>query len=124
MTEQRAQRVAEEIKREVSEILRKEIKDPRVAVMGVISVTDVNVTRDIRHAKIYVSILGTDEEKTQTLQALKKAAGFIRTEIGKRIRLRHIPELTIHLDQSLAYGAHINQLLHEINRNGGEGGSE
>ncbi len=124
MSEQRAQRVAEEIKREVSEILRKEIRDPRVAVSGVISVTDVSVTRDIRHAKIYVSVLGSEEEKTQTLEALKKAAGFIRSEIGKRIRLRHTPEITIQLDHSIAYGAHINQLLHDINRSEGEGGSE
>jgi ribosome-binding factor A len=123
MTQQRSQRVAEEIKREVSDILRKEMKDPRVAVSGVISVTDVNVTRDISHAKIYVSVLGSEEEQEKTLEALKKAAGFIRSEIGKRIRLRHTPELTIHLDRSIAYGAHINKLLQEINREG-EGGSE
>lgn len=123
MSEQRAQRVAEEIKREVSGILRTEIKDPRMA-SGFISVTSVEVTRDLRHAKIFVSIYGNEDEQNQTIQALTKAAGFIRTEIGRRIRLRHTPEVTIHLDKSIAYGAHINQLLSELNRNRGDSTGE
>lgn len=124
MSEQRAQRVAEEIKREVSNILRNEIKDPRVAALGLISVTGVDVTRDLRHAKIYFSVLGTEDEQKQTSEALMRATGFIRTEIGKRIRLRHIPEVSFHLDRSIAYGAHINQLLRELNPNGGKDGGE
>jgi ribosome-binding factor A len=123
MSEQRAQRVAEEIKREVSGILRTEIKDPRMA-SGFISVTSVEVTRDLRHAKIFVSVYGNEDEQNQTIQALTKAAGFIRTEIGRRIRLRHTPEVTIHLDQSIAYGAHINQLLSDLNRNRGDSTGE
>ncbi|MBS4031400.1 MAG: 30S ribosome-binding factor RbfA [Clostridiales bacterium] len=113
MSEQRAHRVAEEIKREVSDILRSEIKDPRVA--GLISITDVTVTRDLRHSKIYISVFGSDEEKQQTIEALSKAVGFIRTEIGRRIRLRHTPQISFQLDQSIAYGAHINKVLRDLN---------
>ncbi|MDW7650592.1 MAG: 30S ribosome-binding factor RbfA [Bacillota bacterium] len=117
MTEQRAHRVGEEIKREVSDILRNEMKDPRTSKM--ISVTDVLVTRDLRHAKLFVSVFGSDEEQEETLKALVKATGFIRTEIGRRIRLRHTPEISFHLDKSIAYGAHINQILREIQPSGG-----
>lgn len=119
MSEQRAQRVAEEIKKEVSQILREELKDPRV--VGLISVTGVEVTRDLKNAKIFISVFGNEEEKQVTLQALNNAAGFIRTEIGRRIRLRHTPLVSIHLDHSLAYGAHISHLLHGLSKDGGEG---
>ncbi|EEG76774.1 30S ribosome-binding factor RbfA [Dethiobacter alkaliphilus] len=120
MTDQRAHRVGEEIKREVSSILRTEIKDPRVT--GLISVTDVAVTRDLRHAKLFISMLGSEEEQQETLSALSRAVGFIRSEIGKRIRLRHTPEISFHLDKSIAYGAHINKILADLNP-GGEGQS-
>ncbi|MBS3948254.1 MAG: 30S ribosome-binding factor RbfA [Dethiobacter sp.] len=119
MSEQRAQRVAEEIKRELSQILRNELKDPRIS--SFISVTSVDVTRDLRHAKVFISVFGSEEEQQLTLQALTKAVGFIRTEIGRRIRLRHTPAVSIHLDHSIAYGAHINQLLRGLNKDGGEG---
>lgn len=122
MQDQRAQRVGEEIKREVSDILRNEIKDPRAA--GLISVTDVDVTRDLRHARIFISVFGSDEEQQGTFLALSRAAGFIRTEVGRRIRLRHTPEISFHLDRSIAYGAHINQILKDINVAEGESGGE
>ncbi|HZK23848.1 MAG TPA: 30S ribosome-binding factor RbfA [Oscillospiraceae bacterium] len=114
MSEQRAHRVAEEIKREMSSILRDEMKDPRVS--GMISVTSVEVTRDLSYAKIYLSVFGNDEEQQDTLTALDKATGFIRSIIGKRIRLRHTPELTFHLDQSIAYGAHISEVLRKLKK--------
>jgi ribosome-binding factor A len=120
MSEQRAHRVAEEIKREVSDILRNELKDPRANRL--ISVTDVNVTRDLRHAKIFISVYGTDEEQEVTLSALSKATGFVRTEIGRRIRLRHTPELSFELDKSIAYGAQINKVLRELDETKTEGG--
>jgi ribosome-binding factor A len=121
MPEQRAQRVAEEMKREISDIVRNEIKDPRVS--GMVSVTDVSVTRDLRHAKVFISVYGNDEEQQGTLFALSKAVGFVRSEIGKRIRLRHTPEISFQLDKSIAYGAHINQVLRDLNRSeGGEAG--
>lgn len=124
MSEQRAQRVAEEIKREVSSILRTDIKDPRLADLSLISVTDVTVSRDIRHAKVFVSVFGDEEQNEKALQALSRAKGFIRSEVGRRIRLRHTPELTFELDSSMAYGAHINRLLNELNKSGGEKSGE
>lgn len=124
MSEQRAQRVAEEIKREVSSILRTDIKDPRLADLSLLSVTGVEISRDIRHAKIFVSVFGDEEQKKNALEALSSAKGFIRSEVGRRIRLRHAPELTFHLDTSISYGAHINRLLNELNKGGGEQGGE
>ncbi|HAA38211.1 MAG TPA: 30S ribosome-binding factor RbfA [Firmicutes bacterium] len=114
MSQQRAHRVAEEIKREISSILRDEVKDPRVS--GMISVTGVDVTRDFSHAKVYLSIFGSDEEQQGTLAALEKATGFIRSLIGRRVRLRHTPEITFHLDRSIAYGAHINEVLRKMKK--------
>jgi ribosome-binding factor A len=122
MSEQRAHRVGEEIKREVSDILRNGLKDPRAG--GLISVTDVSVTRDLRHAKIFISVFGSDEEQQATLHALSRAVGFVRTEVGRRIRLRHTPELSFQLDKSIAYGAHINQVLRQLNESGGEAEGE
>ncbi|UNC91838.1 30S ribosome-binding factor RbfA [Candidatus Contubernalis alkaliaceticus] len=108
----RANRVAEQIKKEVSQILQSEIKDPRIT--GFLSVTDVEVTRDLGAAKIFVSIYGTESEKQLTLRALDSAQGFIRTEVGKRIQLRHVPEVSFRLDQSIEYGAHISGILKNL----------
>ncbi len=108
----RANRVAEQIKKEVSQILQSEIKDPRIT--GFLSVTDVEITRDLGVAKIFVSIYGTESEKQLTLKALESAQGFIRTEIGKRIQFRHVPEVSFHLDQSIEYGAHISGILNDL----------
>ncbi len=112
MSETRARRVADQIKKEVSQIIREELKDPRVA--AITSVTEVVVTRDLRYARIYISIYGEPEQQQQTYQVLTRAAGFFRSEIGKRIRLRYAPELTFHLDRSLEYGNHIEQVLKSI----------
>ncbi|NLP37935.1 MAG: 30S ribosome-binding factor RbfA [Firmicutes bacterium] len=112
MSQQRAQRVSQELKKEISDILRNEVKDPRIT--GLISVTSVDVTKDLSHAKIFVSVFGSEEEQEATLAALKKATGFVRSLVGSRIRLRHVPELSFQLDHSIAYGAHINQVLREI----------
>ena len=109
-TRQRVQRVREEIKKEVSDIIR-EMKDPRI---GFVSVVDVEVSNDLRHAKIFVSVFGDESEKKQSLAGLEAATGFIRTEIGRRIRLRHTPEILFRLDSSIERGARINQLLNEI----------
>ena len=122
MSEQRAQRVAVEMKREISDILRTEMKDPRMS--GMISVTSVEVTKDLRHSKVFVSVFGSEEEQLETLGAIIKAAGFIRTEIGRRIRLRHIPDMSFHLDRSIAYGAHINEVLRSIHPLGSDEAGE
>lgn len=118
----RVERLAEEIKREVSDILRRS-KDPRI---GFISITDTEVSRDLRHAKVFFSILGDEEAKRQTVEGLASAAGFIRTELGKRIRLRHVPELEFHFDPSLERGARIDRILREIHgeADGGSGRDE
>lgn len=109
-TRQRVQRVREEIKKEVSEIIR-EMKDPRI---GFVTVVDVEVSNDLRHAKIFVSVYGEEAVKKESLAGLEAATGFIRTEIGRRIRLRHTPEILFRLDNSIERGARINQLLSEI----------
>lgn len=106
----RSERIREEFKRETSDILRK-MKDPRI---GFVSVTDVELSRDLRHAKIFVSIYGDEEEKQTTLAALTHAQGFVRTELGQRIRLRYTPEITFRLDDSIERGDRINRLLREI----------
>ncbi len=112
MARQRTQRVAEEIKKEVSDIMRMELKDP--GLMKLISVTDVEVTRDLGYARVYVSIYGEAKEQGDILKVLEKATGFIRTELGKRIRLRHTPELQFRLDRSMEYGDHINKVLKNL----------
>ncbi len=108
----RANRVAEEIKKEVSDILNQKIKDPRI---GFVTVTDVEVTADLQHAKIYISVLGDDEQKEDTLVGLAKANGFIRSEIGKRIRLRKTPEISFHFDEAHEYGSRIEAILRDLN---------
>ncbi len=124
MSENRVRRVAEQIKKDIGGIINYEIKDPGVA--NLTSVTDVSLSRDLRHASVYVSIYGSEAEKEETLQALNRAAGFIRSEIGKRIRLRHTPEINFRLDNSIEYGAYIERViksLKEEDDNGHENGS-
>lgn len=109
-TRQRVQRIREEIKRAAAEIIRN-MKDPRI---GFVSVTDVEVSNDLSHVKIFVSVLGDDEAKARTLEGLQAATGFVRSEIGRAVRMRHTPEIVFRLDSSLERGARINQLLAEI----------
>ena len=108
----RVERIGEQIKKELADILRHEIKDPRI---GFLTFTDVEVTNDLSLARVYLSVLGDEEEKEATLAALGKAKGFIRSELGKRIRLRQIPELEFRLDHSIEYGIRIEELLRKIN---------
>ncbi|MCM3739005.1 30S ribosome-binding factor RbfA [Oceanobacillus luteolus] len=113
MSELRANRVAEQMKKELGEILTAKIKDPRV---GFVTVTDVEVTGDLQQATIYISVLGTDKEKQETLLGLTKAKGFIRSEIGKRIRLRKTPELLFEFDEAYEYGNRIETILRDLNK--------
>lgn len=113
MTRQRIHKIGEEIKREISDIISKELKDPRLKV-GVISITGVDVSGDLSFAKIFVSVYGKDVDAEKVLETLKKSAGFIRTELGRRIKIRHIPELIFQLDTSMAYGDHINKILKDL----------
>lgn len=113
MANYRGGRINEEVKKEVSDIIRNSIKDPRITAM--VSVTDVRVTKDLRYAKVYLSIFSTKkEEEEETFEAIKGSAGFIRKEIGHRINLRHTPEIIIELDKSIEHGMHIDSLLEKI----------
>lgn len=109
-TRQRVQRVREEIKRAAAEIIRN-MKDPRI---GFVSVTDVEVSNDLSHVKIFVSVYGDDEAKQRSLEGLRAATGFVRSEIGRAVRMRHTPEIVFRLDSSLERGARISQILAEI----------
>ncbi len=104
----RSDRVSEEILKEVSNILQKDMKDPR---LGFVSVTRVEAARDLRHANVLISVLGSAEEKSKSLIALKRGTGFIRGLLGKRLRLRFAPELDFRLDDSIERGARIHKIL-------------
>lgn len=109
----RATRVGEQMKKELSDIIGRKIKDPRI---GFVTVTDVQVSGDLQQAKVFISVLGDDEQKQNTLKGLAKANGFIRSEIGQRVRLRKTPEIQFEFDESVEYGNRIEALLHEINK--------
>ena len=111
MSDIRANRVAEQIKKEISDIVNNKIKDPRI---GFITITDVEVTGDLQQAKIFFSILGDEEERESSLLGLDKASGFIRSEIGRRIRLRKVPEISFEYDVAHEYGNHIDALLRNL----------
>jgi ribosome-binding factor A len=113
-TNRRVSRVAELIKREVSQMLLNGIKDDRVGT-GMVSVTDVDVSGDLQHAKIYVSIYGTDEAKVETMAGLKSATGYVRSELGARVRLRRTPEVTFLEDRSIERGNKVLALLSQLN---------
>jgi len=107
----RQRRVAELIKEEVSQILQHEVSDPRI---GFATVTDVEVTADLREARVFISVLGDPEQAQESIAALQRAAGYIRRLLGRRVDLRVIPELTFALDRSLERGSRVLQLLHEL----------
>jgi ribosome-binding factor A len=109
----RRERVEELIVREVSDIIRREVKDPRI---GFITVTEAEVSPDLRHARIFVSILGTEEEQAASLKGLNSAARFIRNEFGKRVTMRVLPEFTFKIDTAIAHGARIHELLEQVKR--------
>lgn len=112
MSSNRIERISEEVKREASQIILNELKDPRISKM--ISVTKAVVTKDMRYAKIYVSIMAENEEKKSVFEGLKNAAGFIRKELGSRIQLRYSPEVIFEIDDSIEYGMKISNLLKQI----------
>ncbi|HEX7057854.1 MAG TPA: 30S ribosome-binding factor RbfA [Bacilli bacterium] len=111
MVKFRTGRVGEQIKKEISRILQTEFKDPRI---GFVTVTGVEVTNDLSQATVYLSVLGSPEQKEESLRALSKGMGFLRSEVGKRVRLRHTPELMFKFDTSIEYGSKIDHLLKQI----------
>jgi len=106
----RVERVAEQIRREVSQILVHNLKDERVG-HGLVSVTEVIVSGDLQHAKIFVSIYGTEAVRAQTMAGLKAATGYVRSEIGQRVRLRRTPEIVFVEDRSLERGTRVLSIL-------------
>lgn len=114
-TSRRVSRVAALIQQEISQMVLHEIKDDRVGA-GMVSVTLVDVSGDLQHAKIHVSIYGTDEARAETMEGLKSATGFVRRELGKRIRLRRTPEVVFIEDRGLERGDRILTLLNQLSQ--------
>lgn len=110
----RNERVRKALMREISDILLREVKDPHI--VGIVSITDVEVSHDNSYAKVFYSVMADDDKKQQTVEALKKVTPKIRHEIGKRIRLRHTPELNFILDESLERGLRITKLIDQISK--------
>ncbi len=113
MSELRVRKVQEFIKQEVSQMLLHDLKDPR---LGFVTVTEVKVTGDLREAKIYVSLFGKEAEKKASLETLNKSRGFVRRELGQRLKIYYTPEISFEEDSSLDYGMHIDSLLRKVHK--------
>jgi ribosome-binding factor A len=116
MSVPRVNRISEEYKREISDIIKNGIKDPRIADFT--SVMSVDVTRDLKYAKVYISVLGDEKKKEDTMIGLRSAAGYVRKEMGKRVKLRYTPEIIFELDTTIEHGIYISKLIDEANRSG------
>lgn len=116
---ERIKRLQEEIKKEASFIIQRKVKDPR---LGFVSITDVELSRDYSYCKIFISVLGDENEREQTMEGLHKATGFIRSELAKKLRLKTVPKLSFHYDQSLEYGSKIDAILKKLGLDGGSDG--
>lgn len=107
----RQDQLGEVITHELSDLIRTRVKDPRV---GFASITGVEVSADLRHAKVFVSVMGNDQERQDTLAALTHAAGFLRHELAQRLTIRYTPEITFRLDESIAHGVHLIDLINRV----------
>lgn len=107
----RINKISEAVKQELSQIIRAELKDPRIPSLT--TVVSVDVTKDLKYAKINISVYGTDEEKQNAIKGLKSAAGFIRREIGNRLNLRYTPEMHFELDNSIERGVYLTELINK-----------
>lgn len=105
-------RINSEVQRELSEIISRELKDPRILPMT--TVVAVEVTPDLKFCKAYISVLGSEEAGKETIKGLKSAMGFIRTQLARRVNLRNTPEITFVLDQSIEYGVNMTRLINEV----------
>jgi ribosome-binding factor A len=108
----RPERLASLIEQIVSELLLREIRDPRIAALT--SITRVEVSADVRQAKIHVSVMGTEDERRETMGALRRATGFVRSKLGEELTIRHVPEVSFHLDTSLEQGDRVLALLNTL----------
>ena len=107
----RPQRLALQIQQEVSLMISRDMKDRRV---GFVTVTGVQLSPDLRHARIFISLMGSESEKEESLEALNHATGWVRHELGQRIRMKFLPEIVFQMDTSQEYGEHIDRLIDEI----------
>ncbi len=106
----RPRRVGDQMRAVLAELVQREVQDPGV---GFVTVTEVRMSSDLQYATVFVSVMGGDEAETQSLASLRRAAPFLRSEVGKKLRLRHNPELRIQLDQTLAESERIEELLRD-----------
>lgn len=111
MEKLRTSRVAEQMKKEIGEIVNQKLKDPRI---GFVTITDVVVTNDLQQATVYVSVLGDEDEKSESLAGLQQATGFVRSEVSNRIRLRKVPEITFTFDDAHEHGNRIEEILKQL----------
>ena len=112
MVNYRNGRINEEIKKEVSNTIQNKIKDPRKSAM--VSVTKVDTTKDLTYTKVYVSIFGSESSKKETIEALKSSTGLMRKEIGAHVKLRHVPQVIIEIDETIERAIHLENIFHQI----------
>lgn len=116
----RQDQVAEVITRELSDLMSSRMKDPRI---GFASITDVEVSADLRYAKVFVSVMGTPQEQRDTMDGLKHATGYLRHELAQRLDIRHVPEISFKHDESIARGAHMLELINHLHDEPADGAS-
>ncbi len=121
MEGKRSEKVADLIQREISQMLAKSIKDPRI---GFVTITKVTVSEDFRFAKVYFSVAGTLEERERSIEGLDSAKGYVRKELGRRIRLRYTPEIMFQFDPSIEYAIHMGELIQSIRQEREPNGDE
>ena len=109
----RQEKLGEQIAEDISDLIRTRVKDPRI---GFVSVTRVEVSGDLRHAKVYVSVMGSPEERKATMQGLNKATGFLRHELASRLTLRYMPEIAFKLDNSIEEGSRVLELINKVSK--------
>jgi ribosome-binding factor A len=117
MEGKRSERVADLVRKEISEMLIRSIKDPRI---GFVTITRVTVTDDCRSAKIYYSVVGSPDEREQSLEGLNSAKGYIRRELGHRMKLKYTPEIVFQFDPSIEYAVHMEELIHDLQEERGK----
>lgn len=113
----RQERVQELLKVEISDIIRRDLKDPR---LGFITITGAEVSKDMRHAKIFISVMGDENQKAESLGVLQRASGHIRSEFGHRASMKMIPEISFRMDSAVEHGMHIFELLQKVKTDDGE----
>jgi ribosome-binding factor A len=106
----RGRRVAEQVRRELPDLIRETLRDPR---LGMVTVSDVELSRDLAHAKVFVTVMNTGESPAQNIEILNRAAGHLRHGLGQRMMIRNVPQLHFHYDSSLDYGSRMSKLIHD-----------